>query len=478
MCWRARFGYDPEPVLIFLAAVSVKLLAVGAVSYLLTSLSAGLGRGCLVRASELTGLLGALLLAVSMLFYLQHVMIQQQIADAAERDVPRGNLSDLYPRWLGSRELLLHHRDPYSFAVTEEIQTGYYGRPLDPSRPNDPKDQQGFAYPLYVVFLLAPTITLRFSVVQIGFFWLLVAVTVATVLLWLRTFAWHPSSVTTATLIVLTLGSFPVLQGLKLQQLSLLVGGLIAASVALVTAGHLVAAGVLLALATIKPQLVLPLAAWLLLWVSRDWAKRKSLALAFIGVVAIEVAAAEVALPGWIGEFRHSLSAYRQYNDGAFSVLQVLLSPLWGNVLAVLVLVATARLCSKQRSLAAGSTAFHWTTALVLAVTLLVVPKTSPYNQVLLLPAVLLVARDWRMVWEMGPAARFTLVASAGVLFWPWLAALGLMVVSLVSPTALEKVWLAPLYTTVTIPVALCLLLAISLAGLGQSRRETRAAPS
>jgi len=431
-----------------------------------------------VRASELAGLLVALLLAVSMWFYLQHVMIRQQIADAAERAIPRGNLSDLYPRWLGARELLLRHRDPYSFAVTREIQTGYYGRPLDPSRPNDPKDQQGFAYPLYVVFLLAPTITLRFSVVQIGFFWLLVATTVASVLLWLRTFAWHPSAVTTATLIVLTLGSFPVLQGLKLQQLSLLVGGLIAASVALVTAGHLVAAGVLLALATIKPQLVLPLAGWLLLWVSGDWPKRKRLALAFTGVMAIEVAAAEVALPGWIGEFRHVLSAYRQYNDGAFSVLQVLLSPLWGNVLAVLVLVATARLCFKQRCVAAGSTAFHWTTALVLAVTLLVVPKTSPYNHILLLPAVLLVARDRRMVWEMAPAARFTLVASAVVLFWPWLAALGLTVVSLFSPTALEKVWLAPLYTTVTIPVAVCLLLAIGLDGLGKSRAETRSAPA
>ena len=61
------------------------------------------------------------------------------------------DLSDLYPRWLGARELLLHHRDPYSPEVTREIQIGYYGRPLDPSRPQDPRDQQGFAYPAYVV---------------------------------------------------------------------------------------------------------------------------------------------------------------------------------------------------------------------------------------------------------------------------------------------------------------------------------------
>ena len=109
------------------------------------------------------GLLLSLLMAGSMWFYVQHVLIAYQRTDAAAHDNPRGNLSDLYPRWLGARELLLHHRDPYSPELTREIQAGYYGRPLDSSRPSDPRDQQGFAYPVYVVFLLAPIITLPFS---------------------------------------------------------------------------------------------------------------------------------------------------------------------------------------------------------------------------------------------------------------------------------------------------------------------------
>jgi len=407
------------------------------------------------------GLLPALLLAVSMWFYLQDVMIRYQMADSAERHIPRGNLSDLYPRWLGARELLLDHRDPYSAEITQEIQRGYYGRPLDPSRPNDPKDQQGFAYPLYVVFLLAPTVPLPFSVVQIGFFWLLVVTTLATVLVWLRTFEWHPSSATTASLVLLTLGSFQVLQGLKLQQLSLFVSGLIAGSVALMTTGHLFAAGILLALSTIKPQLVLPLALWLLLWVLSDWPRRKAWAVAFGGALAALVVGAEVTLPGWIGEFRHALSAYRQYNDGAWSVLEVLLSPRWGQVAAVLVLLVTARLGWKLRRVAADSSAFHWMTALVLAVTLLVAPKTSPYNQVLLLPAVLLVARGWRVVWDKGRLARFTCLLAASVLFWPWVAAFVVTILSLFPLTALVgRVWMAPLYTLLAIPVAVSLALA------------------
>ncbi len=38
-------------------------------------------------------------------------------------------LSDLYPRWYGSRELLLHGRNPYSSDVSREIQVWQRGRP-------------------------------------------------------------------------------------------------------------------------------------------------------------------------------------------------------------------------------------------------------------------------------------------------------------------------------------------------------------
>src|SRR6059058_5787983 len=74
------------------------------------------------------GLLIAVLLAASMLWYVQNLLIPYQRADAAAHGRPRGNLSDLYPRWLGAREFLLHHRNPYSPEVTREIETGYYGR--------------------------------------------------------------------------------------------------------------------------------------------------------------------------------------------------------------------------------------------------------------------------------------------------------------------------------------------------------------
>src|SRR6266850_7201033 len=165
--------------------------------------------------------LGSVLCAAGMWLYVQRVLITHQMADAAAHGRPRGTLSDLYPRWLGARELLLHGRDPYSAAVTREIQAGYYGRPLDSARPYDPKDQQGFAYPVYVAFYLAPTINLPFEVVRRTFLWVLLVLTVVSIPMWLGVLRWRLPLWAQASVALLTLGSMAVIQGLKLQQMTL-----------------------------------------------------------------------------------------------------------------------------------------------------------------------------------------------------------------------------------------------------------------
>ena len=74
----------------------------------------------------------------------------------AVKKVDGGNLSDLYPRWLGTKELLLRGRDPYSAEITADIQKGFYGRLLNPADPDDITDEERLAYPLFIIFLLAP----------------------------------------------------------------------------------------------------------------------------------------------------------------------------------------------------------------------------------------------------------------------------------------------------------------------------------
>jgi Glycosyltransferase family 87 len=413
----------------------------------------------LLKDSRL-GLLLALLFAASMWFYVRHVLVPYQKADSTLHGRPRGNLSDLYPRWLGARELLLHHRDPYSLEVTREIQAGYYGRPLEAERTDDPKDQQGFAYPVHVVFLLAPTIGLPFPLVQTGFRWLLVILTLASVFLWLRVLRWRPGVRVTGILIVLSIGSYPAMQGIMLQQLTLMVSALLAGCAAALVGGNFVVAGFLLALATIKPQLALPLTAWLVLWAASNWRERRGFLWSFGVTMAILLAASEYILPGWIGRFRDAIAAYRQYTGGAGSLLDVLTAPVIGKIIATMLVLAVAITGWLVRRVSHESEAFTIIMTLVLAVTLVIVPTFAPSNQVLLLPAAFLIAARRRDLWNRDRLTRMVCVLGFFVVFWPWLTSCGLMLASLVlPPDVVQRAWAVPLYTSLGIPlVVLCLL--------------------
>jgi hypothetical protein len=407
----------------------------------------------------------ALLCASSMWFYVQGVLIPYEKVDAAAHQRPRGNLSDLYPRWLGARELLLHHRNPYGNDVTAEIQKGYYGRELDAARPGDPKDRQGFAYPVYVVFLLAPLVGFSFHGVQILFNWLLVGLTAASVWLWLRALRWELPLPAVAACIALTLGSFPAVQGIKLQQLSLLVAALLGASAACVASGFLFLGGALLALATIKPQLAWPLVAWLLLWALSDWQVRRRFVLGFGLAMALLLAGAEIILPGWWRMFAEAIGQYHQYTQNQ-SVLEVMLNQVLDSasggivcrvgaqVLEVIALLACAPVLWKLRREQPDAKGFSAATALALAVTVLVIPMYAPYNQVLLLPAILLLVRERAVFVSRSRGRRLAYGVGALVLGWQWAASLGLTVIYLLISRAwaLEG-WRWPFFATFALPV-------------------------
>jgi Glycosyltransferase family 87 len=408
----------------------------------------------LLRYSSQFGLALALLAAVSMWYYADFILIPHQQRQSAALQIPRGNLSDLYPRWLGARELLLHRRDPYSFEVSRQIQHGYYGRELNQTRANDPKDQQGFAYPVYVVFILAPTVTMPFEFVQIAFRWFLILLTTGAIPLWVRAIRSRPSFLTMLMWMIFTLGSFAAVQGIKLQQLTLLVCSLIAGAMAALSAGYLVPAGILLALSTIKPQLVGILAGWLLLWTLADWRSRKKFAISFFATLVALIVGGEWLLPGWISEFRAAAKAYIQYTGGGKSVLDVALGPTLGTFVAVLILVMVAIFCWRQRAAPQPDPAFAWSLALVLAATLAVIPTYAPYNQLLLVPALMLIARDAAAFWKGGRTERWLLFITALSLLWPWLtAAVFCVLFPLLSRERLENLWALPLASSLWIPV-------------------------
>src|SRR5207248_2535635 len=99
--------------------------------------------------------------------------------------------------------------------------------------------------------------------------------------------------------ILLTLGNAGVAWGLVLQQLSLVVAALLAGALALIATRHLAVAGALLALATIKPQIVLPFILWLAVWVAGAPRRRAALAAGFGATMALLWGGSEWLAPGW-----------------------------------------------------------------------------------------------------------------------------------------------------------------------------------
>jgi hypothetical protein len=356
--------------------------------------------------------------------------------------------------------LLLHGRDPYRADVTREIQSGYYGRALDSSRPNDPKDQQGFAYPIYVVFVLAPTVRLPFPLVQQAFLWMLIILTAISVPIWRRALSLQASFPTELLWIVLTLGCFPAIQGFKLQQLTLLVAGLLAASMSALARGRLVLAGVLLGFTSIKPHLVALPMAWLCVWVIGNWRERHRLFWSLGSTMIVLVAGGELLLPGWIHKFRIASTEYWQYTGGGRSILDVEFMPFWGRLVSAALVAVLAYFMWKLRHAPVGSGDFCWMVALVLATTLAVIPMFAPYNQLILLPGLMVIVQSIRPVWSAGILSRFLVTITVLSVLWPWLAAAGLVVSHFFLPQVLvQRAWALPLYSNFAIPIVILALL-------------------
>ena len=186
-------------------------------------------------------------------------------AGASRRKTDREQLRSL-PALAGRSGTSSGRSDPYGSDVTREIQTGFYGPPLNPQSPSDPTDQVAFAYPLYVVFLLAPTVALPFRLAMEIFRWGLLSAIACSVPLWMYAIGFRPRRTFVLSGMVLAVGSFPAVQEFHMQNLTALVVLLLAAAAAAAARGWLVLSGSLFALSTIKPQLSGLLILWLMLW--------------------------------------------------------------------------------------------------------------------------------------------------------------------------------------------------------------------
>ena len=333
-----------------------------------------------------------LVLAANLWFGLTAVLARQSRFELA----PGAQVSDLYPRWLGTRNLILHGANPYTPAATLANERGYYGRARRPDETAlDVSGFQGFSYPLSVAVVLAPVSLLPFPLVKAGAtVGLIVAIFWATAT-WARLVGWPRTPARRWLLALGVLACLPAIDLISLQQLAGLSIVLIALVALGLRRGWWVAAGVLLALATIKPQVVALLALGLLIWAAHDVRRRWRFVAAFAATLLLLLAVSFALQPEWLGWFLAQTRLYATENT-LTSPLTTLIPGLPAQVVvggSVVVLTLAAfwtRCCAPNDATAVPLDAI----ALSIASTIVLLPAAATYNDTFLLFPALVIARD------------------------------------------------------------------------------------
>jgi len=383
--------------------------------------------------------------------------------------------ADFYPIWFTSREGLLHHRNPYAPEMTRQIQMGLFGRPLDTRNPVAPFDYRSFAYPAFTDILFWPFSLQPFPLVRIVLALILPALTALSIVLWIGISRLRPSPLMLATLILLTLSNYAVLEGLFAEQMGLLVGFLLAAALAALAEERLFLSGSLLALTFIKPQMTLMVAAYLLLWSLARWRARWRLIAGLISVSGPLFTSSLLVWPQWIPEWLRIIFGYRQYSAPPLVsyLLGTQMGSRFGPILIAALLGGALAVAWRLRHASPNSIEFVLAISVILSITAItILPGDAVYDHVVLLPGVILIVLTWRD-YMASLSFRVILTTTALALSWQWITAPIVIAARPLVPAAFFSTLLTlPIRTAASTPFGVCALLGLML----WQRRKTELA--
>ena len=312
---------------------------------------------------------------------------------------------DLYSPWFGARAAL-RGADPYAPAVTEQIESDVYGQPLTPQ---SHLDRMAFVYPAHLIFLMGPFTLLRWHTALFLFALLGEPLLAAASWAWMRLCLPDSTRTQMFVAVVFSISSWPAV--CASWQPTVLILALAAISVLLFSRGFDVVPGVMLALSTVKPNLIALLIAWLLL--SAFARRRFRFVIAFGSSLSLLLLGSLLLVPGWIPRWIRVVGVY-SLSSGKHALPVDLFGPRIGFAVLTFLLGAILYRLIRIGMPAPRSPAFAQAIALLLAGTAWAIPSNPwmLYNNLLLVPAVLLLY-PWRPARE---TTAFFRAVAAGAL--------------------------------------------------------------
>ena len=218
---------------------------------------------------------------------------------------PGGN--DFFVYWLGGRAYLLDGANPFSPAVAEKIQLAVFGRPVQPGD----KDQAYFAYPLYSLYFSWPLSLLPYPWARAIWMTLLQFMLLAITGLSIRLAGWRPPTWLFGLTLLWGILLYNGARAIILGQFSILVALALLLALWAIEQRRDGWAGILLAITTIKPQMVILLLFFLLVWALRQ---RRWWLLGSFGASMLALLLSSLLLiPAWPLDFWRNTLAYASY---------------------------------------------------------------------------------------------------------------------------------------------------------------------
>ena len=218
---------------------------------------------------------------------------------------PGGN--DFIPRWLGTRLLLTEGLNPYSSESSQRIQYFITGRQINPG-----EDQHLFVYPLYAVLFFSPFALIENYTIARALWmtWLEVALVII-VILSVKLADFKVSPLIFGFLVLFALFWYYDVRSLINGNPAILGALFVTIGLIAIKYNRDVLGGIFLGFATIKPQIVVLLIPFVILWAysHRRWRLIIAIAGAVIGLTLLGF----LIEPNWIFHNFEQITAYPDY---------------------------------------------------------------------------------------------------------------------------------------------------------------------
>ena len=297
-------------------------------------------------------------------------------------------MNDFLPRWVGVRMFMVNGWSPYSEETTKETQTLAYGHLA-----TEGEDQGFFLYPFYCLLVFAPFALISdVSIARAIWMTFLEILIIALLFVSLSLCRWRPSKWILASLLLITLIWYHTVRPTLNGDAAIVSAFLIALGLLALRSELDALAGILLALASIKPQMVVILYILVLFWGISQ--KRWPLLISLFGGVLFMTIAFSLLIPTWVAQNIRQLVAFinTEMVVTPGSIIAYWLPGIGKQLGYLITFIVIIVLIVEWRSVSGKDFRwFLWTAFLTIVLTNLSGIHTSLDNYIAFLPAIILI---------------------------------------------------------------------------------------